>query len=189
MQNPRNGPFFSERSMRFARVVAVNIPRGTALYAIVTDTMTGSEFTVPMSAPSRIKPQVGDVWAMDTALGTWNFRSLLTPARELKASNLRSIVQTINDLGLVAYDPNETAGRIEAPHAAYVGEIRMFSGTAVPTGWLVCNFAAYSRARYHLLFGEIGTSHGVGDGSTTFNVPNMAALSVPGSVVYAICAY
>ena len=47
------------------------------------------------------------------------------------------------------------------------------SGSA-PTGFLLCNGSAVSRSTYAALFAAIGTAYGVGDGSTTFNVPNMA---------------
>lgn len=47
-----------------------------------------------------------------------------------------------------------------------------FGGAAAPAGWLVRDGAAYSRTTYAALFAAIGTVHGAGDGSTTFNVPN-----------------
>lgn len=47
-----------------------------------------------------------------------------------------------------------------------------FAMTAVPTGWLVCDGSAVSRASYAALFGAIGTTYGVGNGTTTFNLPN-----------------
>ena len=56
-----------------------------------------------------------------------------------------------------------------------VGEIVMYGGTAAPTGWLVCDGSAVSRADHAALFGVLGTRYGSGDGSTTFNVPNLAA--------------
>ena len=43
----------------------------------------------------------------------------------------------------------------------------------VPTGWLECNGAAISRTKYARLFKKIGTKYGAGDGSTTFNLPNL----------------
>jgi microcystin-dependent protein len=45
------------------------------------------------------------------------------------------------------------------------------TGTA-PSGWLLANGAAVSRTTYAALFAVISTTFGVGDGSTTFNVPN-----------------
>ena len=43
----------------------------------------------------------------------------------------------------------------------------------VPSGWLLCNGAAVSRTTYANLFAKLGTKHGAGDGSTTFNLPNL----------------
>lgn len=43
----------------------------------------------------------------------------------------------------------------------------------VPTGWLQCNGAAVSRTTYARLFKKIGPKYGAGDGSTTFNLPDL----------------
>jgi microcystin-dependent protein len=48
-----------------------------------------------------------------------------------------------------------------------------YCGTSAPSGYLLCDGAAVSRTRYSYLFAVIGTTFGVGDGSTTFNVPNL----------------
>lgn len=51
----------------------------------------------------------------------------------------------------------------------------------IPSGWLRCNGAAVSRTQYARLFSAIGTGWGAGDGSTTFNVPNLNGRFVYGS--------
>ncbi|MBA4387355.1 MAG: hypothetical protein C0404_05200 [Verrucomicrobia bacterium] len=53
------------------------------------------------------------------------------------------------------------------------GSIMAYAGTNVPSGWLLCNGAAVSRVAYTNLFATLGTNYGAGDGSTTFNLPNM----------------
>lgn len=53
------------------------------------------------------------------------------------------------------------------------GVIKMFGGSSAPTGYLMCNGDAVNRTTYADLFAVIGTSFGSGDGSTTFNVPDM----------------
>jgi len=53
------------------------------------------------------------------------------------------------------------------------GMVLAFAGSGVPSGWLECNGAAVSRAAYAGLFSVIGVLWGSGDGSTTFNVPDM----------------
>jgi microcystin-dependent protein len=47
-----------------------------------------------------------------------------------------------------------------------------FRGTSAPTGWLLEDGSAVSRTTYATLFAVIGTSYGVGNGTTTFNVPD-----------------
>jgi len=58
---------------------------------------------------------------------------------------------------------------------APVGSIIMFAGAAanLPTGYLVCNGDAVSRSTYSVLFGLLSTDYGVGNGSTTFNLPDL----------------
>lgn len=53
-----------------------------------------------------------------------------------------------------------------------------YAGTNVPPGYLACDGAAISRHNYAALFSVIGTTYGVGDGSTTFNVPTRLQASV-----------
>jgi microcystin-dependent protein len=53
------------------------------------------------------------------------------------------------------------------------GVMNMFAGATAPTGYLLCQGQAISRTTYADLFTAIGTTYGTGDGSTTFNLPNM----------------
>lgn len=64
-----------------------------------------------------------------------------------------------------------TTAFVAASQAA--GEVSFFAMSAAPTGWLKANGAAVSRTTYAALFTAIGTTFGVGDGSTTFNVPEL----------------
>jgi len=66
----------------------------------------------------------------------------------------------------------------EAPKP--VGIVDDFAGTNAPSGWLMCYGQAISRTTYALLFGAIGTTFGVGDGSTTFNIPDCRGRTVAG---------
>lgn len=58
------------------------------------------------------------------------------------------------------------------------GVVKAYAGSAAPTGYLLCNGQAVSRTTFSGLFVVISTTYGIGDGSTTFNVPNLAG-SVP----------
>lgn len=52
----------------------------------------------------------------------------------------------------------------------YAGDVAV---SGPPTGWLVCNGQVVSRTTYSTLFGVVGVAYGAGDGSTTFNLPDL----------------
>ena len=55
----------------------------------------------------------------------------------------------------------------------YTGVVMPFAGTTIAYGYLLCQGQAVSRTTYSALYSVIGTKYGSGDGSTTFNVPDM----------------
>jgi microcystin-dependent protein len=57
--------------------------------------------------------------------------------------------------------------------AGMTGTVLPFAGSTAPEGWLLCFGQAVSRTGYEHLFQKIGTTFGAGDGSTTFNLPDM----------------
>jgi microcystin-dependent protein len=67
-----------------------------------------------------------------------------------------------------------SVGVIEDPVVSMpVGIVQMYAASSTPTNWMVCNGQAISRTVYSVLFALIGTTYGVGDGSSTFNLPNI----------------
>ena len=66
------------------------------------------------------------------------------------------------------------------PQAVPTGSVHMMATTTAPSGYLKCNGAAVSRTTYSDLFAIIGTTHGEGDGSSTFNVPDLRGEFVRG---------
>src|SRR6478736_3109040 len=54
-----------------------------------------------------------------------------------------------------------------------IAEVAYFASSTAPTGWLKANGAAISRTTYAKLFAAIGSTYGAGDGSTTFNLPDL----------------
>lgn len=53
------------------------------------------------------------------------------------------------------------------------GVVLPFAGSSIPNGWLLCDGSAVSRVVYLSLFNVIGETYGAGDGSTTFNLPDL----------------
>ena len=85
--------------------------------------------------------------------------------------------------GIAASPKAVKAAYDKAVAAIPVGSVIAFAGnpSSAPSGYLLCNGAAVSRTTYAALFEAIGTAHGSGDGSTTFNLPNMADKFIQGS--------
>lgn len=69
----------------------------------------------------------------------------------------------------------------QIPPSIPSGFILPFAGTSIPEGWLICNGAAVSRTEYAALFSAIGTKWGEGDGSTTFNLPDLDERFIEGT--------
>jgi microcystin-dependent protein len=60
------------------------------------------------------------------------------------------------------------------------GMIFAFAGSTIPSSYLVCDGSAISRTTYAQLYAVIGNTYGAGDGSTTFNVPNLKGRYIEG---------
>lgn len=108
-------------------------------------------------------------------------------AGDLTAANLSGINSGDQTAALVPFTPagNIAANNVQAalqeldtekaPVGAGVpsGAVMDFAMNSAPAGWLACDGSAVSRTTYAALFAAIGTTWGAGDGSTTFNVPDM----------------
>jgi microcystin-dependent protein len=91
--------------------------------------------------------------------------------QQLKAGGLAATVPA-NTLSYVYCDGTDSFAPSATVNSA-IGAIMDFAGSAAPAGWLLCYGQAVSRVTYSSLFQVIGTTYGVGDGSTTFNVPDL----------------
>jgi microcystin-dependent protein len=60
------------------------------------------------------------------------------------------------------------------------GVLAPYAGSSAPSGWLLCYGQAVSRTTYAALFTVLSTTYGAGDGSTTFNLPDLRGRSVFG---------
>lgn len=100
---------------------------------------------------------------------------------DLTATHVRTILNVANG---AQKNSDITKAEIEAkltgtiashshPEMIPAGTVFMYAGATVPTGYLRCNGAAVSRTTYAALFAAIGTRYGAGDGSTTFNLPEV----------------
>lgn len=81
-------------------------------------------------------------------------------------ANHRALVEKIDD-------EIPTDEEITAIARRMAGEMVMWPVAAAPEGWLLCEGQAVSRATYADLYALIGDTYGAGNGTTTFNLPNL----------------
>ena len=69
---------------------------------------------------------------------------------------------------------------LSLPPAVPAGSVMSYAGATEPSGWIFCYGQEISRTTYAALFTAVGTVYGTGDGSTTFNVPDIRGRAVAG---------
>lgn len=69
---------------------------------------------------------------------------------------------------------------VAPPSAIPVASVMPYAGTTAPTDWMLCYGQAISRTTYAALFAAVSTTYGAGDGSTTFNLPDLRGRVVAG---------
>lgn len=124
---------------------------------LILDFSSGTA-TAPM-ANKALQDAIGNVitttYATQTALATTN-------------SNVATNSNAINAVARVV-STNTTAIGANTP----TGVLQMWTTSTAPTGWLICDGSAVSRTLYTTLYAVIGTTYGSGNGSTTFNLPDL----------------
>lgn len=111
--------------------------------------------------------KITDLQLRDNVTGTLNFPSDDTiQSYRVTAEQIKDYVLGAGNVGLSAL----AAAVAQALNPA--GSVITFAGSTAPSGYLHCDGSAVSRTTYADLFAAIGTAHGSGDGSTTFNLPD-----------------
>ena len=119
----------------------------------------------------------GVVWELTgaTGLGAVGTEQILDAAvTSAKLSSNAVTTAKIADGAVTAVKLGPDAGGMPA------GSIITFAGSSSPSGWLLCFGQAVSRTTYASLYSAIGTTYGVGDNSTTFNLPDLRGRVIAG---------
>lgn len=147
---------------------------GTSLQVAPGD---GTKFPTPpfnvVIWPTGVQPTTTNAEVVRvTAIAT----DTLTITRAQESSSARSVVANdqialnVTTKSLTDIENSfVTAGQVTCP----VGAILMWATASAPTGWLLLDGSAVSRTTYSELFALWGTTYGIGDGSTTFNLIDM----------------
>ncbi|MEM5794749.1 MAG: tail fiber protein [Bacillota bacterium] len=115
---------------------------------------------------------VDRVTGFNTTLGYEEYYDLATTTWKAKGATTAKYVSYTPSGILTATDIQNAIGQIMSMLIP-AGAVQPFAMSVAPAGWLKCNGAAVSRTTYAALFTAIGTTFGAGNGSTTFNLPDL----------------
>lgn len=154
---------------------AIGTTAAPVLAKLASPTFTGTP-TLP-TGTIAVKQTAGD---NSTAVATTSF---VTTADNLKA-NLASPTFTGTPAAPTASIGTNTTQLATTAFVAVqlspIGMITAYAGSTAPTNWQLCYGQAISRTTYSSLFAVLGTTYGAGDGSTTFNLPDLRGRTVAG---------
>jgi microcystin-dependent protein len=150
----------------------------------------GNEITNSVAADGQTS-MTGPLKASAGSLGapSQTFASDQDTGRYRKASNTMADVcggaevVEISSSGLAVTGDVSASGVVKQAGFSLlpVGMVVPYAGSSAPTGYLLCYGQAVSRTTYASLFAILGTTYGSGDGSTTFNVPDIRGRVVAGA--------
>ncbi len=159
----------------------VSVEKGVALVdGIEYMPSTDQEATVPASDPtdSRVdlvvlrRAQDNSVSPVVIA-GTPGGAKATKQPRDVALYEVTVPANAANLNGATFFDVREWATGEEPVAVLPVGSVTPYAGSTAPSGWALCYGQAISRETYADLFEAIGTTYGSGDGSTTFNLPDL----------------
>lgn len=173
---------------------AVNYSEGSGVASATTTNIwstTGN--TVHVTGTTTITglgtaPRVGAIRNVifDGALTLTHSSSLILPG----AANITTAAgdcaifyaDTVSVIRCLAYTKaNGAAVSVSASSSdRVIGEVIDYAGASAPSGWLFCYGQAISRTTYSDLYAVLSTTYGIGDGSTTFNLPDLRGRVVAG---------
>ena len=93
--------------------------------------------------------------------------------REITQAEFDALTDEEKDDGTIYFITDGVSKNIFLDDNTPVGAIMPYGGDNDPAYWLICDGRAVSRTAYAELFAVIGTTYGMGDGSTTFNIPDL----------------
>lgn len=142
----------------------------SAVTVTLSDAATmAAGYIVTVSNQSAVVCTIARATSGDTINGT--AANISIPA----TSSITFLVNSATN-GYITAGQSDNAAFAGSP----VGAVSPYAGTSAPTGWLLCYGQAVSRTTYAALFAVVSTTYGVGDGSTTFNVPDLRGRVVAG---------
>ena len=173
----------------------VAVPAGTASSLSVRftgDTDTGfyknsaNDFSIVTNGTRRVHFDTNGITIRDRKAlrlrdsSNSNFVAIRAPSNAASDITLTLPSSDGNANDVLQSDGSGNLSFAALPTAVPTGSVHLMASTTAPSGYLKCNGAAVSRTTYADLFNEIGTAFGAGNGSSTFNVPDLRGEFVRG---------
>lgn len=145
---------------------------------------TGADTNIGLSVSSKgsgtLKLDGGATGTVDiglTSTGAINLRRAVTAHITLDVTGNATVGGTLGVTGAATAGALTCSGVVSG---VPLGSVAFYCGSTVPTSWLECDGTAVSRTTYATLFALVGTLYGSGDGTTTFNLPNLSRRTLVG---------
>lgn len=165
---------------------AVKITPPTYAFATASTLTKAATVAITGAPTAGANATITDAYALLVEAGVARFEGEVELGDNLQidAGGYVNFGTTVGETG---YGIRENSGVVELKNSGGswgtlipVGAVMPFAGSSEPSGWLLCAGQAVSRTTYAALFAVIGGTYGVGDGSTTFNLPDLRGRAVFG---------
>ena len=159
-------------------------------YAITIGASSGSVITIPNGVTAQVYTDGTNFYSAQTgSAGNFTVNGTLTASGVTDTGSLSAASLSVSGASTFSTSPTAptpttgdnttqlaTTAFVQTAVGSIVttltGTIQMWPTTSAPSGYLNCDGTAVSRTTYSALYAVVGTTFGVGDGSTTFNLPN-----------------
>lgn len=158
----------------------------TGAYTVTVKTATGTGVVLSSSNVNCVVCDGTDCYFASETNRVNRAGDTMTGALTISSGNLTAttgdIIATAGDIVATAGDLDATAGYVRQQGSILVppGMIMAWPAASVPSGWLLCYGQAISRTTYAGLYSIVGTTYGTGDGTTTFNLPDLRGRTIFG---------
>ena len=147
---------------------------------------TGQTFSSGDQVTASKLNDIANQATFTSASATTDDSTLTLASSKLKVKDLGiTSTQLATDAVITAkiQDGAVTAAKLDSAAVSVLmpsGSLMPYAGSSAPTGYLLCDGAAISRTTFSALFALVGTTYGSGDGSSTFNIPDLRGRVIAG---------